>query len=211
MAGEMSNPTSFCGLLAASEQLNVGWLAYILEQELGSISATRATTEEDMAGTDYWALLPSGKKLSIDVKLRSTDYAVHSDPTRRADDLCLEVQSVVEKGKIGWTLDDSKETDYVLWLWPSSGRHCLMPFPWLRQAFYRHIGEWTELYSPQEQETASNGSIYHSRSLFVPRSVVWAACLERDDGRPLPRHATEQARRKVDDTAALMLAWNRAA
>jgi ribose-phosphate pyrophosphokinase len=63
--------------------------------------------------TDSIAL--NGKK-SSKIKVRDEDWAFK--PGRNAaDDLALETWSVIEKQVIGWTRNQSKMTDYVLWFW----------------------------------------------------------------------------------------------
>jgi hypothetical protein len=68
----------------------------------GSISVSKANESDDRNGTDWWVHCTSGAKLSVDAKVRSVDWS-----RRGCDDLALETLSVVEKGVIGWTLNQS--------------------------------------------------------------------------------------------------------
>jgi hypothetical protein len=103
---------------------------------------------------------------AIDVKYRKSDCQKYGD-----DDICLEVYSVVEKKKIGWTLDDTKSTDWVLWIWGDTQRHEFLPFQELKQAFKMHGKKWLKKYGEQIQ--VNNG--YKSLSVYVPRNEVHSA------------------------------------
>lgn len=135
----------------------------------GATRAERANAQDDRHGTDWWVLHESGKRLSIDYKVREQDWAA-THP--REDDLALETWSVVEGGKVGWTRDEDKRTDYVLWLWKDTGRWCLVPFPMLCAVFSEKWEEWKAQYKTRPQETPEYGG-YHSECTFVPRVVVW--------------------------------------
>ena len=86
-----------------------------------AVQVVRSSGEDDRAGTDYWVERSNGEKLSVDVKVRSEDWAAKAPP-KRADDLALETWSVVERNIVGWTRNASKRTDYILWFWQDTGR-----------------------------------------------------------------------------------------
>lgn len=141
----------------------------------GATGVRGSSPREDRDGTDRWVDLFNGDALSIDVKVRTEDFAAKYG----MDDLALEVWSVVEERVPGWTRDARKRTDYILWWWRDTGRWCLIPFPMLSAVFVEHLEEWLIAYRVAEQQTDGR---YHSRCVFVPRLVVWRAIYARYGG-----------------------------
>jgi len=138
----------------------------------GAVKVVKSTMEEDRNGTDWWIQTQSGSRLSVDAKVRERDWAAtHPDE----DDLALETWSVVESGVVGWTRDERKRTDYILWLWVDTGRWCLIPFPFLCRVFADCWPAWSTTFRTARQRTPHlNGGGYHSECVFVPRRTVWA-------------------------------------
>ena len=162
---ENTSPTfDFAEQLAWSDGFLDGGIARILKDRLpGCYDVQKADMASDRSGTDYWALrrddLPP---LSIDVKVRSKDYAL-----RNEDDLALETWSVIGR-KVGWTRDPSKRTDYILWYWIDRSRFVLVSFPALCRVFRHYWEEWREQYKTDVQ----NSGTWQSECVFVPRDVV---------------------------------------
>lgn len=146
----------------------------------GATQVRRATRKEDRDGTDWWVDRHCGDALSVDAKVRSTDWL-----PRGEDDLALETWSVVEKGVTGWTRTESKRTDYILWLWQDTGRWCIVAFPMLCGVMCDHWEEWRRKYKTKQQWTDMPcGRGYHSECVFVPRREVWAAMYRKYGGTP---------------------------
>lgn len=146
----------------------------------GATLVEKAQNMDDKRGIDYWVFRHDARPLAIDLKARSTDPTV--DLPVPCDDLALERWSVIEQQKIGWTLDQSKETDYILWLFETTGRWVLLPFPMLCAVFAQHMIGWGQQYKSATQ--SSNGGRWHSQCIFVPRLVVWRAMYEMYGGAP---------------------------
>ena len=147
-----------------------------------ALAVQKASNEHDRQGTDYWITRKNGGPLSVDVKVRLTDFA-YKCGKNQADDLALEYWSVQEARVVGWTLDQRKMTDYIMWYWADSGRWCLMPFPLLSAVFAQNVTEWVGEYRKACQKTTrADGSHYHSWCVFVPRNVVWMAIQQRFGG-----------------------------
>lgn len=137
----------------------------------GAVNAYPAHSSNDRTGTDWWIEHRAGKFLSVDCKVRAEDWSAKNSST---DDLALETFSVVEKNVVGWTRDDRKKTDYVLWLWIDTGRWLLVPFPMLCGVFTREWENWKSQFKTAQQRTVrDNGNSYHSECVFVPRRLVW--------------------------------------
>jgi len=123
----------------------------------------KANGTDDRNGTDYWVYRNhSLPPLSVDVKVRSEDYATHGK-----DDLALETWSVVGE-KPGWTRDEKKRTDFILWYWTDTGRFFLVSFPALCEIFSRYWWAWRNTYGAHVQTSGD----WQSECVFVPRSVV---------------------------------------
>lgn len=163
-----------------SSSKNIGDI--LLKNIPGAQRVERASKSADRNGTDYWVHHARGKPYSVDVKVRSSDWAFKPEPNKR-DDLALETWSVVENQVVGWTRNQQKMTDYVLWFWSDSGRWCLIPFAMLCAVFDFFWQEWREQFQTDQQVTPrANGGAYHSECVFVPRREVWAAIYKRFGG-----------------------------
>jgi hypothetical protein len=139
----------------------------------------KATKEEDLKGTDYWVYRKNiNKPLSIDVKARSDDPVVKFG----MDDLALETWSVIEKEKIGWTLDENKQTDFILWFFEPTKRFVLLPFVQLLTVAKEHMPVWKREHRVYRQ--GSNNGDWHSECVFVPRKAVLDAITNRFYGPP---------------------------
>ena len=93
----------------------------------GCVDVQRTSKTEDRRGIDFKAILRRGAELNIDIKSREKGCSKFWQPYRFGQgiepELALEKYSVappsaienpiVEEPKTGWTLDESKETDYT--------------------------------------------------------------------------------------------------
>jgi|SRR5579864_1728351 len=148
----------------------------LLEQIPGARNARPAAPENDRQGTDWWVEHVSGRHLSVDCKVRSEDWSVKSPPR---DDLAIETWSVIEKQKPGWSRDQNKRSDYILWLWTDTGRWCLVPFHMLCAVTQEHWQRWISAYGANRQDTEGR---YHSECVFVPRRELWVCIFRRFGG-----------------------------
>ena len=167
----MIHQLSFNGRMAFSDGVSTAksMRDLLVNNIPGAVAAQRAGIGDDRNGTDYWVQHKSGKQISVDCKIREQDYAQQGK-----DDLALEIWSVCEKNKVGWTLNESKRTDFILWYWIPTKRWCLISFPILCFVFKKNFAAWSASYQHAKQKTPEWGG-YHSECLFVPRREVWAA------------------------------------
>jgi hypothetical protein len=149
----------------------------------GTKSVTRAGESDDRMGIDWWVERTNERALSVDVKIRSKDYSAVNP---KADDLALETWSVVEREIIGWTRDELKQCDFILWLWKDTGRWCLLPFPMLCRVFQELWQEWRATYRTERQKTTDRRTPYHSEVVFVPRRLIWREMYEKYGGVSAP-------------------------
>lgn len=144
----------------------------------GCVSVVKANAELDRIGIDYIATLRRGREIYIDAKARETGCSQywHNGP-----ELALEIWSVVPQngvdGRVGWTLDEAKQTELVLFTFdPSDHESCyLVSFQLLRMAFRSFLHEWRLAYPSPLQKTRHNGGVWHSQCVFVPVPVVYEA------------------------------------
>lgn len=143
----------------------------------GYVAASR---ECDKHGTDFWIKRKHGlPPLSVDMKNR--DYC----PISRfgTDDVCIETTSVYVgpskppyedeyRETVGWTLNEKKRTDYVIYTWPAGEgkrRYWIVPFPFLCTVAQRNWKQWSREF--RELPVANNGyvtlCIYPLRKLVV--------------------------------------------
>lgn len=156
-------------LIASNGVIQSCDVSEILRERIpGCVSARKTDKDLDRRGIDWIAELANGRSVGVDVKARTKDYA-----TRGEDDLALETFSVINT-KPGWTRDESKLCEYVLWLWSDTGRFCLMPFPPLCGVFKANWQEWRTIYRRSVQRTPESLTrpAWRSECVFVPRLVV---------------------------------------
>jgi len=73
-------------------------------------------------------------------------------------------------GVVGWTLSESKATEYTLHTFDSadSNQAYLLPFQLLRMAFHRNFTGWSQQYKRATQDSGR----WQSECLFVPAYIV---------------------------------------
>lgn len=147
----------------------------------GAVSVCQSNESDDKKGTDWWIELANKKRVSIDCKVREHDCITQYD----ADDIALETWSVIENRIVGWTRNQDKETDYILWLWKDSGRWLLIPFSMLCGVFTDNWKLWRKQYRTAIQKTTERGIVkWHSECVFVNRRHVWAEIYRKYGGSP---------------------------
>ncbi len=138
----------------------------------GCVKVESASVDLDKTGVDFVATLRRGSRINIDVKRREKGVSRfwNDEP-----ELTLEQWSVCPterlQGRTGWTLDESKATDYVLYLFDRSDCETayLIPFQLLRLAFRRNNQAWREHFRVGRCNTENR---YETESVFVPAWCV---------------------------------------
>lgn len=110
---------------------------------------------EDRAGIDVNVLLPNRKSIGVDVK--------HN----RWGEVRVEYVSRQGEGIAGWAIDDTKQTDYVLNLWPKY--FWLIDFPQLKAAAKAMKDKYIEWYGPKDAHSiGTQGAEWQTRFVPVP-------------------------------------------
>lgn len=166
----------------------------------GCIMVEASPKELDMRGIDFIATLRRGATLNIDIKRREPGVSrywsscpLFGSPLPEPE-LTLEYYSVMpfngRPGKVGWTLDESKLTDYVLYIFDPSdtAEVFLLPFQLLRSAFIKNAEPWrihNRVGVCQTNGGPKNGG-WSTESIFVPAWCVIEAITA--EMRPLSIH-----------------------
>lgn len=123
--------------------------------------------EMDKSGVDYIAEISGGAQILIDAKTRMRGCSKYwnGEP-----ELAIEIWSVVEKKKVGWTFNDNTLVDYILYTFPDEDckEYFFLPFQLLRKAAIENYFSWCQKYRVKDQ--LNNG--YTSRAVFVPANIV---------------------------------------
>lgn len=133
----------------------------ILKRDLDAEDVIRATPDEDRRGVDWWAERACGRRQGVDLKARRVDWG----------DVHIEYVSRAAEGKPGWTVDRSKITDYVLWLWPK--RYLLLPFPLLQATVRRNLATYRANYASADAKSSSASATWKTQGLGIPIGVLF--------------------------------------
>lgn len=140
------------------------------------VSVQKTGVEMDRAGVDYVVTLRRGARLSVDAKARDVGCRRW---WRAGPEVALEVWSVRpdgkyrtqrSKAKAGWTLDESKNVDLILFTFHPDDHEFAYtrPLPLLREAFRRNCKAWSAAYKTDVQDSGE----WESECVFVPLQVV---------------------------------------
>ncbi len=149
----------------------------------GCASVSTSSIELDKIGVDYIATLRRGAEVYVDAKRRQSGCSKFW--SNGVPELAIEVWSVMPGGrfntprtqaKIGWTLDEQKVTDMILYTFDlqDSKSVYLFPFQSLRMAARRNLNKWKKQFKVDIQTSGS----WQSEAVFVPWNVVRDATAE---------------------------------
>jgi len=166
------NEYGFAERLAFSKSItSITPTEIVMDMLPGCVSISGTDLALDKRGVDYVATLRRGAEVLVDMKARKMGC---SRFWRSGPELALETWSVVpgvrQAGKVGWTLDEGKITDYTLHVFDPSDTTLayLLPFQLLRVAFRLRFRDW---YSAYKHATQNSGR-WQSECIFVPADVV---------------------------------------
>jgi hypothetical protein len=128
-------------------------------------------------GVDYIATLRKGTNVLIDAKTRERGCSMYW--RNNQPELAIEKWSVIpggkfntptHKAKAGWTIDESKATDMILYTFDKSDCRTafLLPFQPLRMAARRMMGDWMSRFKVDVQTSGR----WQSQAVFVPAQEV---------------------------------------
>lgn len=168
------------------------WWSQVYQQAFGTISAMVSVDEDgwaQRAGIDRMVILPSGRHVTVDEKVREKDWP----------DLCLERWSDRDRRKPGW-VQKPLDCDYIAYAFVPSRACYLLPTLDLQRAWRLFGRRWIARAETPERSDyrlahADNGR-YVTQSVCVPINDVLAAMqssmrVEWSDG-----HAVDTAERQ---------------
>jgi hypothetical protein len=179
----------FLGKLLWSKTQNTGDVRRIIASLLdGVVDIEAATESEDRNGTDWWVTLRGGARVAIDQKAREPGCSRYWNKAElfgeEGIELAPEIWSSMSREEAerhgysmdwtystpacGWTLSESKNTDYILCTFDpkDSPLAVLIPFQQYRTAFRRFLPVWKRHFKVSPQRNAT----WVSQCCFVP---VW--------------------------------------
>jgi len=146
----------------------------------GCVSVQKTTPEMDRTGVDYILTLRGGSEIRIDAKTRQEGA---SRFWTDGPELALEVWSVrpggrydtpMPQSKVGWTLCESKDVEYILFTFAPAdcAAAYLFPYQLLRIAFRQNYDQWGNQHKTDIQCSSRAHHRWQSECIFVPVSVV---------------------------------------
>jgi hypothetical protein len=152
----------------------------------GCLTVEKNNVDGNDKGVDYIATLRRGTQVLIDAKTRQKGC---SRFWKSGPELAIEIFSVIpggkfntpkERAKAGWTFDESKLTDMILYTFDPSDSMIayLLPFQSLRLAAVKSYKTWMECC---KVDTQTSGS-WQSQAVFVPAEFVIDAIKETFTG-----------------------------
>lgn len=157
----------------------------------GSTEVIKAKMRDDRKGTDFWVGYVNRETgqngrpaIRVDIKIQYKDPMVKFGKSGHT--LPLEIWSNIERKKVGWTLDQSKHTDYVVWWFQPTGRTVTMPFPMLVNVFNKFCDEWLDKFPATTQKTNKGNISWHSQVVHVPVREIWKEIYNLYSGANLP-------------------------
>ena len=154
--------------------------AEILRRAIPNCIDVRKTDEEtDRKGIDYIVTLEGGAEINVDVKSRDKGISRYWKDGK--EDLALETWSVCKteknEGKIGWTLSDKTNVDFILYTFDESDskNYYLFPYQLLRMAFKRNKDIWIAKYGRRYAYNFSYNASWSTENVFVPATEIMDA------------------------------------
>lgn len=186
--------------LGTRKETDIATIASMLD---GCVSVAKTDAQLDRLGVDYAATLRGGAQVLIDAKAREKGAKRY---WKDGPDVALETWSVCPSernaGKKGWTLCQSKQTDFILFTFDpiDTDEVFLVSYQLLRTAFARHKEEWMRRFKHARQSSGG----WTSECVFVPWRVVEQALLAAQRGRMPQAEPESRAKEKVSPTCSLV-------
>jgi hypothetical protein len=154
----------FAEQLAMSDSPAVAALVepFLRKRFPGALAFRRAHETNDRAGADIIVEFPHCQFRFVDLKVRSSDYRALGKA-----DVALEVWSNRERGSVGWALDESKVTDWLLFVWTDTRRTLMLDARAVRAVTKSNLPRWQASHQNADQRTAVGSRNYSSSVIFV--------------------------------------------
>lgn len=147
------------------------------------LNITKAHKENDLLGADYFLEFLNCKMETLDIKVRKEDWSLRGDD-RTA---CIELIANTTTNKKGWTIDATKQTDWIMFYYIETGRSVMYNARLLRAAVIRYLPDLRKHGKPTVQKTQSGSGHYLSESLIVSHREL-AAAIYRNSNHSMAKH-----------------------
>lgn len=149
------------------------WISFYRRMWPEAISVIRvdADSVQQRSGIDRIVVLPNGRQITIDEKIREKDYGDILLEEWSVADYDWKNKKMIRGRKVGWTLDPLKVCDFVAYAVLPSSVCFLFPYELLRMATQANIEIWKQ--SPECKypvPAANNG--YTTINIAVPWNVL---------------------------------------
>lgn len=147
----------------SNRQADAAWWPVVYRKAFGPIASMACVREDgwaQRAGIDRIVVLPCGREIKIDEKVRERDW----------NDICLEYLSDEGRGSPGWVCKPLA-CEFIAYAFVPSQRCFLLPTLSLQAAWRAHAGEWID--SHRRVEAKNRG--YVTVSVAVPIKAVLGA------------------------------------
>lgn len=128
---------------------DAGWIEFYRSYWPNAVSiiGIGSNSQWQKWGIDRLVLLPNGKQLTVDEKIRAGTY----------DDFLAEEKHVYKDGAVkpGWTVDRDKRCDFIAYAVPELGQCTLLPFEILRLTAQKNLCDWKS-FPPNPLKPAPN-------------------------------------------------------
>ena len=136
-------------------------------------SVSVATVAEDIAGTDLW-LYTGINKISIDVKISHVTWW---------NLVLLEYEHTYTDGvkKAGWTMQNDKRTDYIVYYYTRSNNFIVFPFQILKRIYKNNIEEIKRMCKDEEggfKNYYVKNSYFETENHLVPFEYIMDRMVE---------------------------------
>lgn len=138
------------------------------------VSCELSSKSIDMRGGDFTLTFEDGRIEYLDLKVRRKDYATESDPRN----CILEILSNVQTGRPGWTVDNSKLTDWIFYLYMDTLKLYFYNARQLRRTVKRHL----PLIEKKGWVKVNRTGSYYGRIVITDHALL-AELIERDSRR----------------------------
>jgi len=161
-----------CDAKVSADELEEGWQFFYRHQWPAAVEIKKmplGATKEQYEGVDRIVRLRDGSTILVEDKNRFKNEITGLV----YDDLLAEIFSNAEAGRVGWTVDPIKKTDWVGYaIWPLRKAYLIQAAP-LREAVLKNEKAWSARKGKGYRLTKNVG--FTAKNLPVSWKDVWAS------------------------------------
>ena len=136
-----------------------------------SIVRLDGDSDQQRHGIDRIVILPNGREITIDEKIREKDFGDILLEEWSVADFDWVQRKIIRGRKVGWSLDPNKQCDYIAYAVLPSGVCYLFPFELLRLSFQYNLENWKNLQGSRYPIAVANNG-YTTINVAVPWEIL---------------------------------------